>query len=39
MIANAIHANGSNPDGPMVKFNCAALPERIASVNCCKFGG
>jgi Nif-specific regulatory protein len=29
MIANAIHYNGPNPDGPMVKFNCAALPESI----------
>ena len=29
MIANAIHYNGANPNGPMVKFNCAALPESI----------
>jgi Nif-specific regulatory protein len=29
MIAKAIHADGPNPDGPMVKFNCAALPENI----------
>ena len=29
MIADAIHRNGANPDGPMVKFNCAALPESI----------
>ena len=29
MIANAIHFDGPNPDGPMVKFNCAALPESI----------
>ena len=29
MIANAIHADGQRPDGPMVKFNCAALPESI----------
>lgn len=29
MIASAIHANSPNADGPMVKFNCAALPESI----------
>jgi len=29
MIANAIHYNGANPGGPLVKFNCAALPETI----------
>ncbi|MGC9196097.1 MAG: sigma 54-interacting transcriptional regulator [Syntrophobacteraceae bacterium] len=29
MIANAIHFNGPNPEGPMIKFNCAALPESI----------
>lgn len=29
MIANAIHYGGSNPDGPLVKFNCAALPESL----------
>ncbi len=29
MIANAIHFDGPNPNGPMVKFNCAALPESI----------
>jgi Nif-specific regulatory protein len=29
MIANTIHFDGPNPDGPMVKFNCAALPESI----------
>ena len=29
MVANAIHFDGPNPDGPMVKFNCAALPESI----------
>ncbi len=29
MVANAIHFDGTNPDGPMVKFNCAALPESI----------
>lgn len=29
MIANAIHYNGANPDGPLVKFNCAALSESL----------
>jgi len=29
MIANAIHYDGPNANGPMVKFNCAALPESI----------
>ncbi len=29
MLAKAIHAGGPNPQGPMVKFNCAALPESI----------
>jgi Nif-specific regulatory protein len=29
MIAAAIHRDGLNPNGPMVKFNCAALPESI----------
>ena len=29
MIANAIHDDGPNFRGPMVKFNCAALPESI----------
>ncbi|XHR29215.1 MAG: sigma 54-interacting transcriptional regulator [Chthoniobacteraceae bacterium] len=29
MIANAIHYDGPNPAGPMVKFNCAALPESV----------
>ena len=29
MIANAIHYDGPSPDGPMVKFNCAALPESL----------
>ncbi len=29
MIANAIHYDGPNPTGPMVKFNCAALPESV----------
>lgn len=30
LVANAIHYNGSNADGPFVSFNCAALPESIA---------
>ncbi|GAB6037540.1 hypothetical protein JCM15519_20990 [Fundidesulfovibrio butyratiphilus] len=29
MIADAIHGEGVAPGGPMVKFNCAALPESI----------
>lgn len=29
MIANAIHASSPSADGPMVTFNCAALPESI----------
>jgi len=29
MIADALHFEGSNPSGPMVKVNCAALPENI----------
>jgi Nif-specific regulatory protein len=29
MLAKAIHAGGPSPEGPMVKFNCAALPESI----------
>ncbi|MBM9614115.1 sigma 54-interacting transcriptional regulator [Desulfobulbus rhabdoformis] len=29
MIANAIHYGGMAPDGPFIKFNCAALPESI----------
>ena len=29
MIANAIHADGLNANGPMIKFNCAALPESV----------
>ncbi len=29
LVANAIHYNGSNAEGPFVKFNCAALPESI----------
>ncbi|WP_245590670.1 sigma-54-dependent Fis family transcriptional regulator [Nitratidesulfovibrio termitidis] len=29
MIANALHYDGPNPEGPLVKFNCAALPENL----------
>ncbi len=29
MIANALHYGGPTPEGPLVKFNCAALPEHI----------
>ena len=29
MIAGAIHFEGPNPTGPLVKVNCAALPESI----------
>jgi Nif-specific regulatory protein len=29
MIAGALHFGGLNPEGPFVKFNCAALPESI----------
>lgn len=29
IVADVIHAQGLAPDGPMVKFNCAALPENI----------
>lgn len=29
MLAKAIHTGGPHPDGPLVKFNCAALPESI----------
>lgn len=29
LVANAIHYSGINPEGPLVQFNCAALPESI----------
>lgn len=29
LVANAIHYNSLCPEGPFVKFNCAALPESI----------
>nr|CAE26817.1 Sigma-54 dependent, Vanadium nitrogenase transcriptional regulator, VnfA [Rhodopseudomonas palustris CGA009] len=29
LVANAMHYNSGNADGPFVKFNCAALPENI----------
>ncbi len=29
LVANAIHYQSPNADGPLVKFNCAALPENI----------
>ncbi|GAB6126226.1 sigma 54-interacting transcriptional regulator [Humidesulfovibrio idahonensis] len=29
MIAGALHYGGPNPKGPLVKFNCAALPEHL----------
>ncbi|WP_068769769.1 sigma 54-interacting transcriptional regulator [Termitidicoccus mucosus] len=29
LIAEAIHRDGMNPGGPMIRFNCAALPESI----------
>ncbi len=29
LVANAIHYNGLNAEGPFIKFNCAALPESI----------
>ncbi len=29
LVANAIHYNSPNAEGPFVKFNCAALPENI----------
>ncbi|PPQ35352.1 sigma 54-interacting transcriptional regulator [Rhodopila globiformis] len=29
LVAGAIHYHGANADGPLVTFNCAALPENI----------
>lgn len=29
MIADALHYGGPVPEGPLVKFNCAALPENL----------
>jgi len=29
MLATAIHTNGPHPEGPMIRFNCAALPESV----------
>ncbi|MBG0775927.1 MAG: sigma 54-interacting transcriptional regulator [Desulfovibrionaceae bacterium] len=29
MIADALHYGGPAPEGPLVKFNCAALPENL----------
>jgi len=29
MVAGALHYGGPNPDGPLVKFNCAALAENL----------
>jgi Nif-specific regulatory protein len=29
LVANAIHYSGASPDGRLVQFNCAALPESI----------
>ncbi|AHF89186.1 Fis family transcriptional regulator [Opitutaceae bacterium TAV5] len=29
LIANAIHYDGASSEGPMIRFNCAALPESI----------
>ena len=30
LVANAIHYNSSNAEGPFIKSNCAALPENLA---------
>lgn len=29
MVANALHYGGLNPGGPLIKFNCAAMPESL----------
>ncbi|OIQ51338.1 Nitrogen fixation protein VnfA [Pseudodesulfovibrio hydrargyri] len=29
MIADALHYGGPTPEGPLVKFNCAAMPENL----------
>jgi Nif-specific regulatory protein len=29
LVANGIHYNSMNPDRPLIKFNCAAIPENI----------
>ncbi|MDR3480016.1 MAG: sigma 54-interacting transcriptional regulator [Burkholderiaceae bacterium] len=29
LVANAIHHNSTNANGPFIKFNCAALPESV----------
>jgi len=30
LVANAIHYNSANSEGPLIKFNCAAIPENLA---------
>ena len=30
LVANAIHYNSANSEGPFIKFNCAAIPENLA---------